>query len=110
VTIDGGGSLLHHLLSRLFSLKSNKTKVLWFVILALVNRPHHLCHRSELCKVSLNVLHSNPLCWQLPHVDLALLGLGLLAGHLLTLDNMRLLSTGRRQAISFLEHNEGESS
>merc|ERR1712013_905662 len=48
VTVDGGGSFLHHLLGCLFSLKGNKAKVLWFIIFAFVNRPDHLCHRSKL--------------------------------------------------------------
>ena len=60
-------------------------------------RPPHLGDGSELGEVRLDVLGGDALLRQLPHVDLALLRLGLLAGHLLPLDHVRLLGGGVRE-------------
>merc|ERR1719397_2086373 len=93
VAVDGGGALLDHLLRSLLPVEGDEAEVLWFIILALVNRPHHLCHWPVLSKVILDILDRDALGGQLANIDLALLGLGLLARHLLPLDHMRLLGT-----------------
>ena len=58
----------------------------------------------------LNVLVSDALGGEVAQVDLALLGLGLLAGDLLALDDVGLLGGGRLDAGAVLEQDEGEPS
>ena len=58
----------------------------------------------------LNVLVSDALGREVAQVDLALLGLGLLAGDLLALDDVGLLGGGRLDAGAVLEQDEGEPS
>ena len=58
----------------------------------------------------LNVLVSDALGGEVAQVDLALLGLGLLAGDLLALDDVRLLGGGSLDAGAVLEQDEGEPS
>ena len=48
VAVDGGSALLDHLLGSLLPVEGDEAEVLWFIILALVNRSHHLCHWSVL--------------------------------------------------------------
>ena len=58
----------------------------------------------------LNVLVSDALGGEVAQVDLALLGLGLLAGDLLALDDVGLLGGGSLDAGAVLEQDEGEPS
>ena len=58
----------------------------------------------------LNVLIGDALGGEVAQVDLALLGLGLLAGDLLALDDVGLLGGGRLDAGAVLEQDEGEPS
>ena len=58
----------------------------------------------------LNVLVGDALGGEVAQVDLALLGLGLLAGDLLALDDVGLLGGGRLDAGAVLEQDEGEPS
>merc|ERR1719429_841213 len=110
VSIDGGGAFLDQLFGGLLSLKGDKGKVLWFIVLALVHRPHNLCNRAKCNKVSLNLLIGDALGGEVAEVDLALLGLGLLAGDLLPLDHVGLLAGGGINACAVLEQDEGKSS
>ena len=110
MSVDGGGAFLDQLFGGLFSLKGDKGKVLWFIVLALVHRPHNLGNRAKCNKVSLNLLIGDALGREVAEVDLALLGLGLLAGDLLALDDVGLLGGGRLDAGAVLEQDEGEPS
>ena len=58
----------------------------------------------------LNVLVGDALGGEVAQVDLALLGLGLLAGDLLALDDVGLLGGGSLDAGAVLEQDEGEPS
>ena len=58
----------------------------------------------------LNVLVGDALGGEVAQIDLALLGLGLLAGDLLALDDVGLLGGGRLDAGAVLEQDEGEPS
>ena len=110
VTIDSGAALLHQLLGGLLALEGDEGEVLWFIVLALVHGSHHLGHGSKCNEVSLDLLVGDALGWKIAQVDLALLGLGLLAGDLLPLDHVRLLAGGGLDAGAVLEQDEGESS
>ena len=57
----------------------------------------------NLSKVILDVLDRDALGGQLANIDLALLGLGLLARHLLPLDHVRLLGARGIQALGVLK-------
>ena len=109
VAIDVGGALLHQLLGSLLPLKGDKSKVLWLIVLALVHGPHNLSHGAKGDKVSLNLLVGDSLSGKVAQVDLALLGLGLLARDLLALDHMSLLAGGGLNASAVLEQDEGKS-
>ena len=110
MSVDGGGAFLDQLFGGLFSLKGDKGKVLWFIVLALVHRPYNLGNRAKCNKVSLNLLIGDALGGEVAEVDLALLGLGLLAGDLLSLDDMSLLTGGGLYPGAVLEQDEGETS
>ena len=109
-SIDSRGAFLHQLLGRLLPVKGDKREVLWFIVLALVHGSHHLGHGAEGGKVCLDILIADTLGGQVAQVDLALLGLRLLAGDLLPLDDVRLLACSGAQTLHVLEQNEGESS
>ena len=108
-TVDGRGALLDQLLGSLLPVEGDERKVLGFIVLALVHRPHHLGNRAKGGEVCLYVLITDPLWRKVAQVDLALLGLGLLAGDLLPLHDVRLLSGGGGQTLNILEQDECES-
>ena len=60
--------------------------------------------------MGLNLLVGHALGGQVTQVNLALLGLGLLAGDLLSLDDMSLLTSGGLYPGAVLEEDEGETS
>ena len=101
--IYGGLPFLDQLLGSLFALECDESEVLWFVILALVHGADHLCHWTELSEMRGEIVAGDALAGKVSHIDLALLSLSLLAGYLLTLHNVGLLSGGRLQASHLLE-------
>ena len=109
MTIDRGLTLFDQLFCCLLPLKGDEGKVLWLVVLALVHRPDHLGHGAEGDKVGLDLLVGHPLGGKVAQVDLALLGLGLLASDFLSLDNMSLLAGGGLYPSAVLKQDEGES-
>ena len=108
-TVDGGGALLDQLLGSLLPVEGDESKVLGFIVLALVHWPHHLGNRAKCGEMCLNVLIADSLWRKVAQVDLALLGLSLLAGDLLPLHDVSLLPGGRGQALHILEQDEGKS-
>ena len=110
VAIDGGLTLLNQLLGCLLPLEGDEGKVLWLVVLALVHWPDHLGHGPEGDKVGLDLLVGHALSGQVAQVDLTLLGLSLLTGDLLSLDNVSLLSCGGLYPSAVLKQDEGKSS
>ena len=89
VRLDCDWTLLHKSLGCLLSPKGDKSKVLWFIVVAPVHWPGHL-HRTLGDEVSLNLLVGDSLSWKVAQVDLALLCLGLAASHL-TVHNLMFL-------------------
>merc|ERR1712183_211009 len=109
-SIDGGGTLLDQLLGSLLPVEGDESKVLGFIVLALVHRSHHLGNGAKRGEVCLYVLIADSLWRKVAQVDLALLGLGLLAGDLLPLHDVGLLSGGGGQTLHILEQDEGKPS
>ena len=110
MAVDVGASLLDQLLCGLFALKGDEGKVLGLVVLALVHGADNLSHGAKSDEVSLNLLVGDALGGEVAEVDLALLGLGLLAGDLLALDHVGLLGGGPVDSCAVLEQDEGKTS
>ena len=106
--VDGGGPLLDQLLGGLLPVEGDESEVLGFIVLALVHRSHHLGDGPKCGEVRLDLLVADSLWRKVAQVDLALLGLGLLAGDLLPLHDVRLLPGGGGQALHVLEQDEGK--
>ena len=96
-------TVLDELVRNLFAFECDESEVLWFVILALVHGADHLCHWTELSEMRGEIVAGDALAGKVSHIDLALLSLSLLAGYLLTLHNVGLLSGGCLQASHLLE-------
>ena len=107
--VDGGGTLLDQLLGCLLPVEGDESKVLGFIVLALVDWSNHLGDRAKRGEMCLNVLIADSLWRKVAEVDLPLLGLSLLAGDLLPLHDVSLLPGGRGQTLHILEQDEGES-
>ena len=110
MSVDVGTTLLDQLLGGLFAFKGDEGKVLWLIVLALINRSDDLGHGAKSYEMSLNLLVGDALGGEVAKVDLALLGLGLLAGDLFALDHVGLLGGGSVDSRAVLEQDEGKAS
>merc|ERR1719195_525717 len=88
MTIYNSTSFIDQFLGDSFSLKSNETEVLGFIVLRLVDWSDNLCNCSKLTEVVLDVLLVASCLRQLTNIALPLLDISLLYSDGLTLNLM----------------------
>merc|ERR1719244_2003240 len=88
MTIYNSTSFIDQFLGDSFSLESNETEVLGFIVLRLVDWSDNLCNCSKLTEVVLDVLLVTSCLRQLTNINLPLLDISLLYSDGLTLNLM----------------------